>query len=206
MARKSSFVVLFVVAGVSALAAARYLAFGDSAMPDLLRDSLSERRITFYLHVGLGIVAMLAGPVQFFGQRANLSLSGPEAPRSHPWLGRAYAVACVAIGVTGLHLGVNAFGGFAARLGFVVLSTLLVASTALGWRAIRVGEIRAHVEWMTRSYALILAFVTIRFWQVAIPGGTSVPEAYALATWLSFVPNLIAAEILCSRRRRAVPA
>ena len=108
------------------------------------------------------------------------------------------------IGGTGLYLGVHAFGGFASQLGFVTLSTLLLASTGMGWRAVRAGEIRSHVEWMTRSYALILSFVTIRFWQIAIPGGTSEPEAYAVATWLSFIPNAIAAEIFCYRRRLAI--
>ena len=115
-----------------------------------------------------------------------------------------YVLSCLAIGGTGLHLGAHAFGGLASQLGFVVLSTLLMASAAMGWRAVRGGDIRSHIEWMTRSYALILSFVTIRFWQVVIPGGTSEPEAYAVATWLSFIPNVIAAEILCYRRRVAL--
>jgi uncharacterized membrane protein len=199
--RTVGFVLLFTIAIVSALVTSRYLVFGDSAMTGLLEESLSQRRPTFYLHLVLGMVAMLAGPVQFFGQRGNASMVRSGAPRSHPWLGRVYVLSCLAIGATGLHLGVYAFGGFAARLGFVVLSTLLIASTAIGWRAVRAGNIRSHVEWMTRSYALILSFVTIRFWQFVLPGGTSEPEVYAAAAWLSFVPNLIAAELWCRRRR-----
>ena len=169
-------------------------------MPELLTESLVRHRAVFYSHLALGIVAIVSGPVQFFGQRGNADLRA-QAPQIHPWLGRGYVLSCLVIGGTGFILGATAFGGFFSQLGFVVLSTFLLLSTMLGWRAIRLREIRSHVEWMTRSYALILSFVTIRLWQLALPGGTSDPGAYAAATWLSFVPNLIVAEVVCYRRR-----
>ncbi len=206
MSKKIGFILLFTMALGSVFATSRYLSLGDAAMPDLLAESLLQRRAPFYLHLLLGMVAILGGPIQFFGQRANSPIIRSEAPRAHPWMGRLYVVSCLVVGGTGLVLGVHAFGGFASQLGFVTLSTLLLASTMMGWHAVRSGEIRSHVAWMTRSYALILSFVTIRFWQIVIPGGTSAPEAYAVATWLSFVPNLIVAEIFCYRRRLAFPS
>lgn len=201
MPRNLGLAVVCTLAAGSIFVSSRYLVFGDDAMPELLRASFSERRTTLYAHMLPGMLAMALGAGQFFAQRKRSPSFRPEASPAHPWLGRVYVLAALVTAATGIQLGVHAYGGFASQLGFASIGVLLIATSALGWRAARLGRVPAHVEWMTRSYALVLAFVTIRFWQRVFPGGYSNPEAYAAATWFSFVPNLIAAEILNYRRR-----
>jgi hypothetical protein len=201
MRRTIGFALLFASALGAAIVTSRYLTFDDSAMPDFLVASFSERRLALYTHLVPGMVAILLGPIQFYSQRRNSPSFRPAASRCHIYLGRAYMLSSLIAGGTGLYLGLHAFGGFASQLGFVTLSALFVASTTMGWRAIRLGLVASHVEWMTRSYALVLGFVTIRVWQHVFPGGVTNPEAYAAATWFSFVPNLIFAEIVNYRRR-----
>lgn len=204
MRRAVGFAFLFTASVGSAIVSARYLSFDDSAMPDFLVASFSQRRVALYAHLIPGMIAIVLGPIQFYTQRGNSLSLEPVAPRGHVFLGRAYVLSSLVAGSTGLYLGLYAFGGFASQLGFVTLSTLFLVCTTMGWRAIRLGLVASHVEWMTRGYALILGFVTIRVWQRVFPGGITNPEAYAAATWFSFVPNLILAEIINYRRRAAV--
>ena len=83
------------------------------------------------------------------------------------------------------------------------MAVLWLASTGLGWVAIRRGERTLHREWMMRSYALTLAAVTLRIYvpltQIA---GLPFEDAYRAIAWLCWVPNLLLAEWLIRRLRR----
>ena len=66
---------------------------------------------------------------------------------------------------------------------------------------------QSHREWMVRSYALILAAVTLRIYAPFLEGSLGEQDGYALVAWVSWVPNLVAAEWLIRRsyRRRPEP-
>jgi hypothetical protein len=57
---------------------------------------------------------------------------------------------------------------------------------------------------MTRSYALIFAAVTLRLQLVIFQVAFGIEEmaAYQATAWASWVPNLIIAEIINTRRRQ----
>ena len=68
----------------------------------------------------------------------------------------------------------------------------------MAYATIRKRDILAHRDWMTRSFALTLAAVTLRIY---VPLASSVwhwhPEfVVESSAWLSWIPNLIVAEVL----------
>ena len=74
--------------------------------------------------------------------------------------------------------------------------------TAQAIRLAMAGRITEHRRWMIRSYSLTFAAVTLR---VALPlffilGGMDYDEASNYVAWISWVPNLLIAELYLRRR------
>ncbi|MBK9207725.1 MAG: DUF2306 domain-containing protein [Anaerolineales bacterium] len=82
--------------------------------------------------------------------------------------------------------------------------------------SIRKGNVKSHREWMIRSFALTFAAATLRLWLGTLIA-TQLPflqtrysgdfdalfvEVYRVVMWLSWVPNLIVAEMIIQRRRK----
>lgn len=80
---------------------------------------------------------------------------------------------------------------------FLLQGSLWFGVTALAFDRIRKRNIAAHRQWMLRSYALTFAAITLRIYIFisSYSYNLSVPEAYATLAWLSWVPNLLLAEI-----------
>jgi hypothetical protein len=108
-------------------------------------------------------------------------------------------------GRAGLYLSFYAYGGFVSAVGFGLLAVLLLTCTSIVYLRIRDGKEFSHKEWMTRSYALIFAAVTLRVQLVIFQLAFGVEEmaAYQASAWSSWVPNLIIAEIINIRRRQS---
>ncbi len=73
-----------------------------------------------------------------------------------------------------------------------------------GWLLIRAGRTEDHRQWMIRSYALMLAAVSLRL-QLPLAGiyGIAFVSSYPIIAWSCWVPNLIIAEWVIARRRAA---
>ncbi len=147
-------------------------------------------------HLGGGAVALIAGALQLNSRlRKNY-------PPVHRWLGRVYVIAVLAGGVAGLTLALDSFGGIVTHFGFGMLAVLWLASTAIAWRHIRDGNVRAHRAWMIRSYALTLAAVTLRIYlPLSQVSGIPFEDAYPAISWMCWVPNIIVAEWLILNRK-----
>jgi len=160
--------------------------------------------VGLYIHAFAIMFPLIIGPVQFFLRRLT-----PEARRAkylplHRWLGRIYVTGALIGGLVGLYLAIFAFGGFVSALGFGFLAVLMITSTSIAYIRIREGNEFSHKEWMTRSYALIFAAVTLRLLLGIFQGafGIEAMPAYQATAWFSWVPNLIVAEIINIRRRQ----
>lgn len=155
--------------------------------------------VAFYLHISGGGLALLTGWSQFVtrGRQKRLWL--------HRTLGRTYVIACIMGGTAALYLAPYATGGIIATLGFGMLALTWLYTTIRAYLAIRASQTEVHREWMTRSYALTFAAVTLRIWlplsQIA---GIDFVSAYVVISWLCWIPNLIVAELLIRRRRPLV--
>lgn len=181
----------------------RYL---DFQVKDLLRSKSAVLlqnimyRGTFYMHVIFGITALLIGSMQFFPKfrRNNYSL--------HRTLGKIYVIACLAGGSAGLIIAQFATGGLISTLGF---SGLALAWLYTAWKAYQMARQRhfiAHNQWMTRSYALTLAAVTLRIWLPLFTAGFAWDFilSYRFISWFCWVPNILLAEFLITRKSLAV--
>jgi len=162
---------------------------------------LQERLITVplaaYLHLAGAGIALAAGAFQHNGRIRARYLN------AHRWLGRTYVISVLLGGSAALVLATMSQAGLVTHVGFGLLAALWLFSTGMAYRYIRAGDQVLHRRWMTRSYALTFAAVTLRIYlplsQVA---GIPFDAAYQTISWLCWVPNLIVAEWIILRQRQ----
>lgn len=144
------------------------------------------------LHIGPAAAALLLGLSQF-------TLSRPaRGDVAHRVFGLTYvlAVLCGALGAA-LILP-RTLGGAANAAGFLILAMLWSGAALAGVTAAVQGDRLRHRAWMIRSYGLTLAGVTLRI-QLGVltgPMGWTFDDAYVVTAWSSWIPNLLAAEVV----------
>jgi uncharacterized membrane protein len=141
------------------------------------------------IHAVCAGAALLIGPWQFFAPIRR------RWPALHRWMGRSYVTLCAIAGSVGLFLAWNASSGDVARSGFFVLAIVWLGCTGMAYtRALR-RDFIAHRAWMTRSFALTFAAVTLRAYLPlsAVPH-LSFQMIYPWTAWASWIPNLAIAE------------
>lgn len=167
-------------------------AFGVEILP-----SFYERPWAIWFHMVFGAIALVTGALNF---RHSLRRARPALHRK---VGEWYVLACLVTGLAGGWLAVYAYGGLANRLGFGGLAISTLVTTAMAYREARARRFRAHRAWMVRSYAVILAAVTLRIQlpilETALQGFA---PAYAIVAWSCWVPNLLVAEWFARRAQR----
>jgi len=125
-------------------------------------------------------------------------------PNLHRSLGKLYFAALIPAVAAGLVLSLMAFGGLWPRTALSLLSLGWGWTAWQAWSAVRRGRILDHQAWMLRHYALTLAAVSLRIQSALYCGlGADFPSIYGTLAWLSWVPNLLLAEVLIRRRRRS---
>jgi len=150
-----------------------------------------------FLHAGGAATALLVGPFQFLPRlRARW-------PKVHRWTGRTYVMGCLSGGLAGLIMAAGSTAGPVGQSGFATLAVLWIAINAQAWRLALQGRYAEHRRWMIRSFALTFGAVTLRLYLPIAPLlGFSFMDGYRAVAWLSWVPNLIAAEIYLARSAR----
>ena len=151
-------------------------------------------RISFYVHVFTSPIVILAGLFQFNGWILR------NKPKLHRLLGMIYVIVVLFVtGPAALIMSLYANGGRVAQTSFVILSCLWILFTFLAYRKVRKHDYSSHIKWMIRSYALTLSAVTLRFYAYLFDVfnlNLGPKETYILLAYLSWIPNLIFAEIL----------
>lgn len=118
----------------------------------------------------------------------------------HRWLGRIYAVSCIAGGAAGFVLAFGTTAGPVAAAGFGLLAPIWIYTTAQGWLAARHRRFDEHRRWMIRSFSLTFAAVTLRLYlPIGMMSGLSFEQIYVATAWISWVPNLLIAELYLRR-------
>jgi hypothetical protein len=173
----------------------------DTAFLQLKQSYLhiTEWRIAFYVHVFSSLFALLAGFTQFSKKLLK------ERPRLHRAMGYAYVINILMItGPAGLLMSFYANGGISSRIGFVLLSVLWIAFTAIAlYKAVK-KQFMAHRVFMIRSFALTLSAVSLRIWKVIIANFTDMApmDRYRVIAWLGWVLNLLIAEWIIFRMKK----
>lgn len=154
-------------------------------------------KYSFYIHVFSSILVITSGLFQFSKTVLN------KYTKLHRISGFIYLVTTLLIsGPAALVMSFYANGGYPAQISFVILSILWLGSTFLAYYYVRKKDYVTHGKWMTRSYALTLSAVSLRLYAYLFDVfhfAMHPVDLYILISWMSWIPNLIVAEIFIRR-------
>lgn len=179
-----------VLAVAIALTSLRYLLPGmPGGAPTIVANQFA-RTGALVIHAGLSATALTLGALQFFPKfRARW-------PAWHRRAGTVYVTCCMIGGGAGLLLAAGTTAGPIASAGFGLLAISWLGCTAQAWRLARARDFVRHRRWMTRSYALTFAAVTLRLYlPVSVIAHWDFETSYRAISFLCWVPNLIVAEV-----------
>jgi hypothetical protein len=155
----------------------------------------------FYCHIIGSSVILLAGFFQFSKKVYNNKAL-------HRALGKLYIFGVLFFAAPGAYvmtLFINR--GTGVFISFLLQNTLWVAFTLAAFLLVKKGRIDEHIKMMNRSYALAFGAVTLRFyiWLFTVLGnGVNFHNNYLIIAFLSWVPNLILAEVINRYGKRPV--
>ena len=148
--------------------------------------------IAFYIHISLGGFSLLIGWLLFLKKFRKKNINW------HRTIGKVYIISVLLSAIAGYFIAYHATGGIVAKFGFAGMSTSWLITTFAAYAFIRKKEIEKHQKWMIRSYAVTFVGVTFRLWMpfLIIAFNMEFLEAYPISSWLSWIANLIVAEII----------
>ncbi len=156
----------------------------------------AANRIVTLLHVVLGGVLLILGPLQFSRRIRSRHI------QLHRWSGRVLVVTTLVLVVpTGLYFGVlMPFGGASEAVAAVLFGGFCMAAVVRAFLAIRNGQVALHREWMIRAFAILIGISTIRVVGLVLdltltPAGYGPRELFALSFWTGWLITLGAAEL-----------
>lgn len=154
-------------------------------------DSLLHNQVWVVMHLGGGTFALLLGPMQFWKGFRNKFL------KFHRASGKLYIIGVLLAGVSALRLSLVSYC-VPCRISLFILTILALLSTWFAWKTIKAKNVKAHRQFMIRSYICVLAFVLVRvdnvvplefmFGQIDDPVFNRTVNEY----FFSFVPLLVA--------------
>lgn len=100
--------------------------------------------------------------------------------------------------IPGLYVSFFATGGWPSTIGFLILNTLWLITTILGYIYIKRKDVLRHSQWITRSFFLSFSNMIIYIIVAIIHNGLDFPHglSYTIAVWLCWIFNLAIAEIM----------
>lgn len=120
-------------------------------------------------------------------------------------MGYTYVLLIVFItGPASFLMGWHANGGLPARTSFTLLAFLWMVFTVFAWWYATKKKFLQHRAFMIRSYALTLSAITLRIYTVGfdyLDVHAKPIEIYVTTAWLSWVPNLIIAEMIINYKK-----
>jgi predicted membrane protein DUF2306 len=190
-------------AAILGLAAAGALFFvGVAALPYFLR--IDEGQFRQYwpmrgwllLHITMGMVALLTGPVQLWLGLKDLY------PRVHKNLGFVYMAAIVLSSAAAYYLAFHTGGGIVFGSGLAALATVWLITTGVAFLAITRHLYEQHKEWMIRSYVVTFGFVTFRaFDGVLAAQGIPLLDHIGISAWFAWSVPLFLNEVVLQGRK-----
>jgi hypothetical protein len=158
---------------------------------------ISIWRQAFYIHVGTGTFVLLMGIFQFVKPIVQ------KKPKLHRLMGQAYVILILFFTApAGFVMALYANGGIWAKVSFTITAILWWVFTFLAYKNARDRKFKLHLANMYRSYALTLTAVSLRLYVLILSHFIHLhsTQMYILVAWLSWIPNLIIAEILIRRK------
>jgi hypothetical protein len=180
-----------------------YLNYNPAAYNDPMLGAANywAQRGWLLMHMTGGMVALLAGPWQFWtGFRARYA-------RLHRWTGRLF-LGGVAVGAMGAyHMAIVTTFGWAFGFSLFGLATAWVTTAGMAYYAILKRRVSIHKDWMVRAYVVTFAFVTFRLLNDYGPTSHLQPDNDRAITigWACWVLPLLVAEVVLQLRHMRSP-
>lgn len=145
---------------------------------------------SFVIHLLFGIPCLLL-PIGQFSKRML-----KNNPKLHSNIGKAYTYTTLfLVAPTGMYMSFWAKEGLWSTLGFFITGVALSITTLKGLTTFKNGNLKGHVEWMTRSYAVATSAITFRLLHLYFHSiGLEYHFNYILSIWMSLLINLLLAE------------
>ena len=182
-----------------ALFALRYPVFGEEAFFEQQRETYIRHETGIMVHVVTMLVGVLMGPLQFLRSFRD------KHRAIHRNMGKVYLVFSTVGAASGIYMSFFSYAGAISGVSFFLLGAGVLITNYMAYTAIRRGDINTHREWMTRSFALMLAAVTLRIYAAPLQAAFGEYTGYAIVAWACWVPNILVAEWAIRRQRRPVP-
>ncbi|MBT2733514.1 DUF2306 domain-containing protein [Bacillus sp. ISL-7] len=148
------------------------------------------------IHISLALISLITGPL------GVMKAIRVKSSSFHRWNGRIYVLAILFNFLPGVYVSFFATGGWLSTLGFLLLNTLWLGTTILGYLYVKGGKMILHIHWMIRSFFLSFANMTI-YIIVAITHDLmnfSYGNSYTAAVWLCWMINLLFAEFVIKKK------
>jgi uncharacterized membrane protein len=186
------------VAGVALLVlfSLRYFIVGPEAYFPRQQPTYEAHQAFLLTHIGGMIIAILMGPLQFVRSFRD------KHRGIHRTMGKVYLVAGTVGALGGLYMSFHSASDAWSGVGFALLALGVLSTNTLAYTSIRRRDITRHREWMTRSFAFMLAAVTLRVYMMPLELTFGEYTGYAIVAWVSWVPNVLVAEWAIRRQRQ----
>jgi hypothetical protein len=196
--RRGAWILLCVLATSVGLASLRYL-LPHIPFP-IPSSNFAVRRPWLVTHAAFASIALLVGPWQLLTGLQN------SRQRWHRRIGWVYMVAGLVGWVSSIPIAMHASAGPVAQAGFLALGAAWITMTSLGLLAAIDRRFDKHRRWMTRSYAVTAAAITLRILlPICLISGAPFKDAYPAIAWACWLTNLCIAEYLLRHSPYATP-
>ena len=122
-------------------------------------NSFFNNQFWVVCHLVGGSLALFLGPIQFWKKLRT------KYPGFHRIAGKVYIAGALLTGLSALRLSLVSQCG-PCRLSLFLLAVLALGATSFAWIAIKNRNIKAHRQFMVRSYVLLFSFVAVRIDQI----------------------------------------
>ncbi|WP_066306302.1 DUF2306 domain-containing protein [Bacillus sp. FJAT-29814] len=154
-------------------------------------------KLFFYFHIATGAIALILGPFQFLKKSR-------KKIKTHRAIGKIYVGSIFLSVPAGIYLAFYATGGIGSTIAFLILDVAWFVTTFIGMKRIKERNIQSHQEWMMRSYAVTLVFVTFRILVGLFVFLFGFAVGFPVTVILSIIINLYFIERYLKKIRRGV--
>ncbi len=162
-------------------------------VPENFKRGFFDSKIWFIGHIAGASAALLLGPLQFWKNFRTKYM------KYHRIAGKIFIIGSLIAAVCAFRINLM-YDCKPCRVSLGILSVIWLACTAAAWWAIKNKNIKAHRQFMVRSYTAALAFVFIRLfpllgYKAIFPFLDTTIERRTTAEWLCWVIPFLIIEV-----------
>jgi uncharacterized membrane protein len=169
------------------------LDYSGGYVPANFKRSFFDSKIWFIGHIAGATASLLLGPLQFWNSFRTKYM------KYHRVAGKIFIIGSLIAAVCAFRINLM-YDCKPCRVSLGILSVIWFTCTAAAWWAIKNKNIKAHRQFMVRSYTAALAFIFIRLfpllgYNTVFPFLDSQMERRTTAEWLCWVIPFLVIEV-----------